>query len=62
MVLGILGRDGGEVKKISDASIIVPVVDDNFITPHTEGMQAYLWHFLVSHPDLNPNTPKWEGI
>lgn len=61
-VYSILGRDGGEIQKLSDAVIIVPTVDENFSTAHTEGMQAYLWHFLVSHPQLNPNIPKWEGI
>ena len=62
MVFSIVGKDGGEVKKLSDASIIIPTVDENMITAHTEGMQAYLWHFLVSHPKLNPNIPRWEGL
>jgi D-sedoheptulose 7-phosphate isomerase len=61
-VLGIVGRDGGYTAKKGNATIVVPTVDEDFITPHTEGMQAYLWHFLVSHPDLTPNTPKWEGV
>ena len=62
MVFSIVGKDGGEVNKLSDASIIIPTVDENMITAHTEGMQAYLWHFLVSHPKLNPNIPRWEGL
>ena len=48
--------------KISDCCIVVPVVDEKFVTAHTEGWQAYLWHFLVSHPELNPEIPKWESI
>tara|TARA_Y100000992_G_C21271007_1_gene496827 strand:+ start:640 stop:1245 length:606 start_codon:yes stop_codon:yes gene_type:complete len=62
MVFSIVGKDGGEVNKLSDASIIIPTVDESMITAHTEGMQAYLWHFLVSHPKLNPNIPRWEGL
>jgi len=62
LVFSILGKSGGVIKGLSDASIIVPTVNNSTITAHTEGMQAYLWHFLVSHPELNPNIPKWEGL
>ena len=61
-VFSIVGRNGGEIKKISDCCIVGPVVDEKFVTAHTEGWQAYLWHFLVSHPELNPEIPKWESI
>lgn len=60
-VLSIVGRDGGEVKKLSMPGILIPDLDKNYVTAHTEGLQAYLWHMIVSHPELNPNTPKWEG-
>jgi D-sedoheptulose 7-phosphate isomerase len=62
IVFSILGKSGGVIKGLSDASIIVPTVNNSTITAHTEGMQAYLWHFLISHPELNPNIPKWEGL
>jgi len=61
-VFSIVGRDGGEIKKISDKCIVIPVVDEKYVTAHTEGFQAYLWHFLVSHPELNPEIPKWESV
>lgn len=61
-VIGVAGRDGGYLKSVGDAIILIHTVNENFVTPHTEGMQAYLWHFLVSHPKLNPNTPKWESV
>lgn len=61
-VFSIVGRDGGEIKKISDQCIVVPVVNEKYVTAHTESFQAYLWHFLVSHPELNPEIPKWEGL
>ncbi len=60
-VLSIVGRDGGEVKNLSMPGILIPNLDPKYVTAHTEGLQAYLWHMIVSHPNLNPNTPKWEG-
>lgn len=62
MVFSITGRDGGEILKLSDGHILIPTVNENSVTAHTEGLQAYMWHFLVSHPDLDPNIPKWEGV
>lgn len=61
-VIGIVGKDGGYTVKEADASILIPTVDDKTITPHTEGMQAVLWHLLISHPDLQRNPTKWESI
>ena len=61
MVFSITGRDGGEILKLSDGHILIPTVNENSVTAHTEGLQAYMWYFLVSHPDLDPNTSKWEG-
>lgn len=61
-VLGILGRDGGHVRRIGTASIVVPTVNQDHITPHVEGMQAVLWHLIVSHPALAKNPTKWESV
>lgn len=61
-VIGIVGKDGGYTAKEADASILIPTVDDKTITPHTEGMQAVLWHLLISHPDLQRNPTKWESV
>ena len=61
-VLGVVGRDGGFTKKIGKQKVLlVPVVDDNLITPHTESFQALIWHLLVSHPTVSKNTTKWES-
>ena len=51
-VIGIVGRDGGYTAQISDACVIIPTVNLNTITPHTEAFQAVIWHLIVSHPDL----------
>jgi D-sedoheptulose 7-phosphate isomerase len=59
MVLGIVGRDGGYTAKAADAVIVVPVVDQDMVTPHSEAFQAVIWHCLVSHPKLKVNQTKW---
>ena len=61
-VVGIIGRDGGAVRDLASASILIPQVDPGLVTPQTEGLQALFWHLIVSHPDLAANTAKWEGI
>lgn len=61
-IVGIVGRDGGELARCADACILVPTVVDVWTTPITEGFQALLWHLLVTHPALDPNTPKWESL
>lgn len=58
-ITGIVGRDGGYTAKSSDACIIVPTVNPNNITPHSESFQTVLWHLMVSHPKLKSNSTKW---
>lgn len=48
MTLGIVSRDGGTTKKLGDAVVLVPVVDDARITPHAEEWQAVLWHLMAN--------------
>jgi D-sedoheptulose 7-phosphate isomerase len=61
-VLGIVGRDGGYTGKVADACLIVPTVNPNTVTPHTESFQAVIWHLLVSHPRMRMAEMKWESI
>src|SRR5262249_21987196 len=58
-IFGIVGRDGGYTRKVGDEVIVVPTVDPNHVTPHTEAFQAVIWHCLVSHPKLQQQTTKW---
>ena len=58
-VMGVVGRDGGFTKKIGDAVVVVPTIEESRITPHTEAFQAVVWHCLVSHPDLQQVATKW---
>ena len=60
-VVGIVGRDGGYTAKPADACVLVPTVDSSLVTPHTEAIQAVVWHLIVSHPDIQLHAMKWES-
>lgn len=59
-ITGVLGRDGGYTAQVADVCVIVPTVNPETITPHSEAFQAVVWHLLVSHPKLKINQTKWE--
>lgn len=61
-VVGVVGRDGGYTARVADACVIVPVVNAERVTPHTEAFQMLLCHLLVSHPDLKAAPTKWESV
>ena len=61
-ILGVVGRDGGHTKKVGDAIVVVPVVDNSTITPHSEAFQAVVWHALSCHPKLIRQENKWESL
>ena len=58
-VTGIVGRDGGYTAKNSDVCLVVPTVNPNTVTPHSESFQSVIWHLMVSHPKLKSNSTKW---
>ena len=60
-VTGVVGRDGGYTAQAADACVIIPTVNPETITPHSEAFQAVVWHLLVSHPKLKANQTKWES-
>lgn len=60
-ITGVVGRDGGYTAQVADACVIVPTVNAETITPHSEAFQAVVWHLLVSHPKLKANQTKWES-
>tara|TARA_B110000263_G_C15197860_1_gene459229 strand:+ start:35 stop:634 length:600 start_codon:yes stop_codon:yes gene_type:complete len=62
MIFGIVGKDGGFTRESSDLVVVIPTIENNLITPHTEGWQAVVWHLLVSHPLVLENQMKWESI
>jgi len=60
-VIGVVGRDGGYTAQVADACVIIPTVNPDNITPHSEAFQGVVWHLLVSHPSLKANQTKWES-
>ena len=60
-IIGIVSRDGGYTKNISDCCILIPVLSPETVTPHAEEFQAIIWHLLVSHHDLQMNEMKLES-
>ena len=60
-IVGIVGRDGGYTAKEASACVIVPTVNPDHVTPHSEAFQAVVWHLFVSHPKLKINKTKWES-
>jgi len=61
-LVGIAGRDGGTLRKLADGVILIPTVDPKLVTPQAEGLQALLWHLIVSHPSLARFEARWEGL
>lgn len=61
-VLGIVGRDGGHTKKHGDIVLVIPTINPQHVTPHTEAFQAVVWHGIVSDPRLMAQGNKWETL
>ncbi len=58
-IFGIIGKDGGYVKKHGTSVINIPTVEENLITPLSESYQAIVWHCIVSNPKIQINSTKW---
>jgi D-sedoheptulose 7-phosphate isomerase len=61
-IVGVVGRDGGYTAKVADAYVLIPIVNEQHITPHSEAFQAVIWHLIVSHPALKSAQTKWESV
>jgi len=61
-ILGVVGRDGGYTAEVADACVIIPTVNPESITPHTESFQSVLLHLIVSHPEMKEAEMKWESL
>ena len=61
-LIGIVGKDGGYTAKVADACVIIPTVNPDNVTHHSEAFQAMVWHLFVSHPDVKMNQTKWESV
>jgi D-sedoheptulose 7-phosphate isomerase len=58
-VFGIVGRSNGYTARTGDVVIVIPPVEPRLVTPLSEGMQAVVWHCLVSHPRLQTRKTTW---
>lgn len=61
-VFGIVGRDGGYTAQAADACVVIPTVNPQTVTPHTESFQGIIWHLIVSHPKMKVSEMKWESV
>jgi D-sedoheptulose 7-phosphate isomerase len=61
-ICSVVGRDGGYTVQVADACVVIPTVNPQTVTPHTESFQALIWHLLVSHPALQVSAMKWESV
>ena len=61
-ICGIVGRDGGYTAQVAQVCVIVPTISAHTVTPLAESFQALVWHLIVSHPDLQVTTAKWESL
>ena len=60
-IAGIVGRSGGYTARVADACVIVPTVNPDHVTPHTETFHSVIGHLLVTHPSLKAEQTKWES-
>lgn len=60
-IIGVVGRDGGYTAMEATACVVVPSVNPDHVTPHSEAFQAVIWHLFVSHPKLKVGKTKWES-
>jgi D-sedoheptulose 7-phosphate isomerase len=61
-VFGVVGKETGYTATEADVVVVIPQVNPSRITPHSEAFQAVVWHCLVSHPELQIQPTKWEGM
>jgi D-sedoheptulose 7-phosphate isomerase len=61
-IVGVVGRDGGYTAQVANACVVIPTVNPEHITPHTEAFHSVVHHLLVSHPRLKAKQTKWESV
>lgn len=59
-ICGVVGRDGGVTARLASACVIVPTLDADAVTAHTESFQSVIAHLIVTHPDVARRTTTWE--
>ena len=54
-----LSAENGYADLKSTQSLVIPIINKKNITPHSEGMQAVMWHLIITHPKIKTNKTKW---
>ena len=60
-IFAIVGKPDGAAARSADIAIVIGAPPER-LTPHVEGLQAVVWHGLVSHPALATAPGKWESV
>jgi D-sedoheptulose 7-phosphate isomerase len=58
-VFGVVGKGTGYTARKGDVVVVVPEINAERVTPHSEAFQAVVWHCLVSNPVLQTRRTKW---
>lgn len=61
-IVGVVGRDGGYTAQVADACVVIPTVNSDHVTPHTESFHSIVLHLLVTHPRLKTRQTMWESV
>ena len=58
-IFSVTAKSDGYSHRNSNISILINVKNKKFVTPISESVQAYIWHFIVSSKELAENKTKW---
>ena len=60
-IFGVVGKADGTAAQLADVVVVIEA-PPAMRTPLVEGLQAVVWHGLVSHPALAERDGKWETV
>ena len=60
-IFGIVGRDGGYTAKLADVCVLIPVVNPETVTAHSESWHAVVLHSIILHPKFKQIEGTWEA-
>jgi D-sedoheptulose 7-phosphate isomerase len=58
-IISVVSERKSYCSKNSDVCITIPNLYPERVTPHTESIQALIWHLMVSNSKLKVNKTKW---
>lgn len=61
-IFGVVGREKGYTQTAADLCLVVPTVDPDLVTFHSESFQSVLCHLLAAHPKMKKTQTKWEAL